>query len=267
MFGQVTLRNTHRHFDEQKDSTPLSSSFQKNIEILTTLFDGCDDLIIHHTEIGSFSGCFLFLQGLVKQQALYEIEQRLALHTEFPTSQDDLPSFIRKQFTLSTIMEALTFHDVSTQILTGNTVLLLNEYEKAFVFHSSNDHGRIVSSPNSERTVRGPQEGFVEDIEKNLSLIRRKIKTHSLKVEHLTIGEQTNTQISVVYMKGIANEDIVKEVHKRLSRIKIDGILDSHYVESMIKDAPKSPGTNCAKHRTTRSCMRWLTRREGGHSC
>jgi len=241
MFGQVTLRNTHRHFDEQKDSTPLSSSLQENIEILTTLFDGCDDLIMHHTEIGSFSGCFLFLQGLVKQQALYEIEQRLALHTEFPISQDDLPSFIRKQFTLSTIMEASTFHDVSAQILTGNTVLLLNEFEKAFAFHSSNDHGRIVSSPSSERTVRGPQEGFVEDIEKNLSLIRRKIKTPSLKVENLTIGEQTNTQISVVYMKGIANEDIVKEVHQRLSRIKIDGILDSHYVESMIKDAPKSP--------------------------
>ncbi len=110
-----------------------------------------------------------------------------------------------------------------------------------YVFHSRNPIGRTVGEPNTERTVRGPREGFVEDIHQNLLLIRRKIKNPSLKVESFILGKQTNTQINIVYMKGIADQGVVEEVRQRLSRIKIDGILESHYIESMIKDSPKSP--------------------------
>lgn len=101
--------------------------------------------------------------------------------------------------------------------------------------------GREIREAETERTVRGPKEGFVEDIHTNLELIRKKIRTPSLKVEDLTLGEQTNTQINIVYIEGIADDGIVQEVHQRLSRIDIDGVLDSHYLESMIKDSPGSP--------------------------
>jgi spore germination protein KA len=138
-------------------------------------------------------------------------------------------------------MEIDNIQSVVKQVLEGNTILLMDELEKGFVFHSANTFGRSVNESITERTIRGPREGFVEDIQKNIMMIRRKIKTPSLKVENVVIGAQTNTQISVVYIKGIASDDIVKEVHRRLSRIEIDGILESHYIESMIKDSPMSP--------------------------
>jgi spore germination protein KA len=83
--------------------------------------------------------------------------------------------------------------------------------------------------------------GFVEDINVNLQQIRKRIKTPSLKVENLIVGKQTKTEVALVYLKGIANDDIVKEVHKRISQIQIDGVLDSQYIESMIKDSRVSP--------------------------
>jgi hypothetical protein len=125
--------------------------------------------------------------------------------------------------------------------LSGQTILIVDEIDHVFLFSSNNPRGRKVTEPDNERTVRGPKEGFVEDIHTNLRLIRRKLRTPSLKVEYLTLGKQTNTQISIVYIKGVADEEIVKEVHRRLSRIDIDGVLDSHYLESMIKDSPRSP--------------------------
>ncbi|MFC0270607.1 spore germination protein [Metabacillus herbersteinensis] len=106
---------------------------------------------------------------------------------------------------------------------------------------SSNSAGRSVGEPTTERTARGPQDGFVEDIDINLALIRKRIKTPSLKVESLKIGKQTKTEVALIYIKGIANDEIVKELNSRLAKIQIDGILDSHYLESMIDDNRLSP--------------------------
>ncbi len=130
---------------------------------------------------------------------------------------------------------------VIKQILAGNSILLIDDMDHAFQFHSAKSVGRDISELAVERSIRGPKEGFVEDIQLNLLLIRRKLQLPSLKVEKMVLGRQTNTQINIVYLKRIADEDIVREVQQRLSRIDIDGILDSPYIESMIKDSPKSP--------------------------
>jgi hypothetical protein len=222
-------------------SSPLSSSLMKNIENLKAIFETCDDIVFHFTNLSNQSGCFVYLSNMVSTQAMYEIEQGLSSYSETTDLKETIPSFIRRRFTFSNVMEIDKNQSVVKQILEGNTVLLIDELEKGFVFHSINTFGRNINESITERTIRGPREGFVEDIQKNIMLIRRKIKTPSLRVENVMIGTQTNTQISVVYIKGIASETIVKEVHQRLSRIEIDGILESHYIESMIKDSPRSP--------------------------
>ncbi|CDQ20801.1 Spore germination protein B1 [Halobacillus karajensis] len=127
------------------------------------------------------------------------------------------------------------------KILSGHIILLVDGIEQVFLFSSDNQTNRTWTESDRERTVRGPQAGFSESIQTNLKLIRQKIQNPNLKVRYVTLGKQTNTKISVVYMEGIADEEIVHEVHQRLSNIDIDGVLDSHYVESMIKDSPRSP--------------------------
>lgn len=101
--------------------------------------------------------------------------------------------------------------------------------------------GRSIQKSETEQVVRGPREGFAESIETNVILIRNKIKSPSLIIEYLTLGKQTQTRVAVVYLKGVADETVVNEVHQRLYRIEIDGILESSYVEAMISDAPLSP--------------------------
>ena len=75
----------------------------------------------------------------------------------------------------------------------------------------------------------------------NLTLLRRRIINPKLKFKFMKIGKQTKTQICVCYIDGIAQEPILEELMKRLNNIDIDGILDSGYIEEMIKDAPYSP--------------------------
>ena len=89
--------------------------------------------------------------------------------------------------------------------------------------------------------IRGPREGFTESIIVNLTLLRRKIKNPELKFRFKDIGIRTNTKICISYIEGLAQESIIRELEKRLDDIHIDGILDSGYIQELIRDAPVSP--------------------------
>ncbi len=90
--------------------------------------------------------------------------------------------------------------------------------------------------PTTQNVIRGPKEGFVEKTDVNISLVRRRLKTKDLRVENLTLGSVTNTKISLMYLDKIAKKEIIDEIRRRLNSIKIDSILDSGYIEELIKD-------------------------------
>ncbi|GAB6180514.1 hypothetical protein JCM14036_18330 [Desulfotomaculum defluvii] len=89
--------------------------------------------------------------------------------------------------------------------------------------------------------VRGPRDGFNETISNNTALIRRRIKSPNLRVEKLTVGQQTKTELCIVYIDGIARKEVINEVRNRINKIEIDGILESGYIEEFIEDTPMSP--------------------------
>lgn len=95
---------------------------------------------------------------------------------------------------------------------------------------------RAPSEPTNEMAIRGPRDGFVEDIFDNLSLIRRRLPDPHLKADETIIGRRTQTKIVIVYLEDVANPDLVLEVKKRLAKIDIDGILEPGILEEFIKD-------------------------------
>ena len=89
---------------------------------------------------------------------------------------------------------------------------------------------RIPAEPPTSAVIEGPREGFVEDIITNLSLLRRHLRTKNLKIDGLNLGEETNSQIKIAYLTNIAKPEIVEKVKKKLEKIEIDGVIDSHYL-------------------------------------
>jgi spore germination protein KA len=89
--------------------------------------------------------------------------------------------------------------------------------------------------------VRGSREAFTESNEINIALVRRIIKSPDLWIEPMKIGTVTKTDVSIMYINGIAKEGIVEEVKKRLKGINIDSILESGYIEQLIEDQVMTP--------------------------
>ena len=99
-----------------------------------------------------------------------------------------------------------------------------------------NTQYRQVAEPTSQTVIRGPKDSFVESISTNQSLIRRRIRNQNLYFEEFIIGNETKTKINLVYVKGIANEEIIEEIRTRLNKINVSAIFESANIEELIAD-------------------------------
>lgn len=100
---------------------------------------------------------------------------------------------------------------------------------------------RSIEEAANESVIRGSREAFVESIQTNLTLIRRRIRNPKLKTEQMIIGKQSQTLVVITYIEGICSEKLIKEMKRRLSYIDIDGVLGSSYLQECIQDTPYSP--------------------------
>ena len=126
-------------------------------------------------------------------------------------------------------------------MLAGYALILLNNADTIFAVSLPGFARRAIEEAPTEKVIKGPREGFTETIADNIGLIRRYIKDPNLRLEKKLIGERTKTEVAVIYLNDVANPDIVKEVHKRLEQIKIDGILESGYIAELISDRRLTP--------------------------
>lgn len=126
-------------------------------------------------------------------------------------------------------------------ILRGQTVVVVEGLDDAFLIGTRNIEKRNVDQPATEQVIRGPREGFIELLGTNIALIRYRLQTPDLHVRTLEIGQRTKSKVAICHMQGIANPELVEEVRQRLSLIDIDAILDSGYLEQFIEDNHLSP--------------------------
>lgn len=126
-------------------------------------------------------------------------------------------------------------------ILSGDSALFFADRPGAIIVGSRDWESRGVSEPDAETVIRGPREGFSETLRISTSLLRRIIKSPDFIMQPLKIGDLTRTDVVIAYIKGVANPKIVQEVQRRLQAIKINGILESGYIEELIEDVPYSP--------------------------
>lgn len=137
-------------------------------------------------------------------------------------------------FAVSSIEDANGVEDAVVGILDGKVCVVLDE--EAILIPVFGAQKRGVEEPPTSRVVKGPREGFVEDIGTNVGLVRKRLKTPNLQIEDVFIGKQTHSRVSLFYLKDIARPDIVEAVKQKLETINIDAIIDSYYIESFLED-------------------------------
>ncbi len=120
--------------------------------------------------------------------------------------------------------------------MSGEVILFIDGMLEAIGVSVKGGEYRAITEPSTQLSIRGPREGFTESLATNVAMVRRRIQNPHVWVEAITLGEVTQTNVRIMYIKGIANDKIVEEVRSRLRRICIDGVLESGYIEQLIED-------------------------------
>lgn len=126
-------------------------------------------------------------------------------------------------------------------VLSGDTVILIDGWTEAISGNTRGGESRSVTEPTTELVIRGPKDGFSESLGTNISLVRRRIQSPNLWLETMKIGKVTKTDVGIMYIKGIVNDQLVQEVKQRLNDIEMDSILESGYIEEWIQDQTFTP--------------------------
>jgi spore germination protein KA len=230
----------------------LSGNFDDNLQRIRKTFEKSADVVVREFKIGRekrVKTSIIYADGLADTTTIHHFIMNSLMNVgiELPFMNQSLNSHSilewveNSNLSIGAITEITKFEDIYTDILSGNTVILIEGFTGAISASTQGWEDRGVTEPASQTVVRGPREGFSENLRVNTSLIRRKIKDSNLLCEQQKIGRVTKTNIAVMYIKGIVNDKVVEEVHQRLDRIDIDGILESGYIEELIQDETFTP--------------------------
>lgn len=125
--------------------------------------------------------------------------------------------------------------------LSQNKLLLFMEgEEKVLAIDIVSYTTRIPTEPPTASVLKGPREGFVEDIKTNISLIRKRFASDRIIINQLKIGRESQTKVAIAYLKNVADKKLVKKIEKKLKKIDIDGIIDSHYLVEFLQSHKNS---------------------------
>ncbi|MEH7118117.1 spore germination protein [Neobacillus vireti] len=233
------LKDDKNSLPSEKTEKEIEADLSINIERLKRLFEDCSDIVFRQIIAGEVEACLLFVDGLIDTSSiqLHGISQMLR---EVERERVTADFIIERIISVSSVTEITKLDDAVKNILKGNTVLLVDKVSTGIVIDAKGGQRRGVTEPETESVVRGPREGLTESLRVNTALVRQKIRSNRLKTIAKDVGEETKTGIAIMYIDGLVSPNLLEEVQARLDRIKIDGVLESGYIEELIEDNPWS---------------------------
>ncbi|MDF2519628.1 MAG: spore germination protein, partial [Clostridia bacterium] len=175
----------------------MADYVKSNLIELKKIF-GQDETVIFREfnarQNSSIHYCVVFVDHLVNADQIQNqiIAPLMQTQISEPMENWRMLDFISKEvITISSLTQESELNKIVELILAGNTALFINDFYNALILSTTQWTDRAVDEPSSEKTLFGPREGFTENIDTNLSLIRRRLRTSSLKLEFMQFGIET----------------------------------------------------------------------------
>jgi len=217
----------------------LSNNYDKNFSVIDETLKDCPDIIRRKVILNSGQmGCFFFVQGLCDIDLFQRDFMTPLLKLE--KLDDEEIKYIPNKLPVAGLTFPLIIDSVIKDILAGNAVFICHGLNCAISCTLKKYEKRTIQEPEGEKSIRGGHDGFIEDMATNISTIRRKLKTPNLKFKDFSIGDISHQSVSVAYIEGIANPNLLKIISDKINNVDSDGFIAIGYLEQIIADHPNS---------------------------
>ncbi|MCY6369060.1 spore germination protein [Clostridium ganghwense] len=223
--------------------TPITGNLIEDTKYFKDIFKDDDNTIfrLFRNKNSSINCCIIFENHIVDKEMINEnIIQPIMKSYLYKDTDNKIDFLMNKVVINCDVRISCDEEEIINSMLYGDTIIFCDGSYGAMIANTKDWKVRNIKEPEGESVVRGSREGFNESIDTNISLIRRKINSPELKFKYKEVGKITKTKICICYIDNLVSKQILEDLNSRLDKIKIDGILESGYIEEKIKDHPHS---------------------------
>ncbi|MDF2962522.1 MAG: spore germination protein, partial [Paenibacillus sp.] len=253
LFSRLIPQTKQQKQDLQSyPSSELSASLEVNTQYIQSVLASPSDLLIRKITVGAGNhACAtigidglvdkdLVNQNVLKPMQIYNWDFLNNLQTPAGGIQL-LNQLIDEVLPINGIRRTNQMDVIILAVLSGETALLVDGTPEALIIGSQGWEARAVQEPQTEALIRGPREGFTENLRTNMALVRRRLKDPKLRFTCLNVGRRSQTQTAIAYIEGIVNPELIQEVMRRINTIDVDDAIGSGFIEQWISDSFLSP--------------------------
>jgi len=215
----------------------ISVDLDQNLKYIKNLLKDNSDVIYREFYIGKYKAFLMYIDGMGDKRLLNDfVLETLMIEKRLIEGIKDIKDIKDKVLTVTDMRVENDLSKAIISVLSGDTILSIETIDSCLVIASRGWPVRGISEPSGETAIRGSRDGFAETVRFNTALVRRRIKDTRFKIVSKIFGERSKTDTVVMYIDDIVNKDVLNKVNERLSKIDIDAVLDSGYIEQLIED-------------------------------
>jgi hypothetical protein len=200
-----------------------------SLDALRDVLANMDDAeIIERKTINNEKVTLLYIRTLINQERLNEFIIEPLIHC----SQDTVNECI----TISKVSKITALEEAQQQLLQGSVLLLDHKMNHWWAVPLENPLGRSIESSETETIIYGAKDSFSEQLEQNITMIRRRLPLTTLKTEKFVVGTLSKTPIVLMYIEGLTNPEFISIARSKISNIDFDQFLDSSQVANFLED-------------------------------
>lgn len=216
-------------------------TLDKNIKAVKSKLTSADVLVFEFASEGGKKFAAIYADGICNKELLGE----LVVKPLRAVKEGDGVEKIRLFLASPEVKDGKKLPDAIKEISDGNAVLFIDGEKDYFIIGLKSPPARAVAEPPTQIAVKGPREGFIEEIKTNMGLVRKRIKSPNLQIKTLKCGERSDTAVALVYIEGVCPKGLPEKIEKEISQNKIDIVPDSSYVSAFISKRPRSVFKRC----------------------
>jgi hypothetical protein len=222
---------------------PIRTSVNLNLEKLQQLFLDNESFVLRNfnNAAGTQLASMVYLNVLIDDKSMNQHIIPKINKDIFQMAGPADESILQSIHSLGTIKVLSQVDEVVSMIANAGFVVFVEGCSSAYGMSLPGYETRPIEEPKIEINVRGPRESFTEDLQKNLTLVYRKLKTPELKSKSYVIGKQSQTKVIIMYLDDKVNVSVLAEVKRRLDSIRLDILIADSQIEEYIQESTFSP--------------------------
>lgn len=211
-------------------------TLEKNIKGVKDVLTSQDIIVFEFNSLSGKKFAAIYADGLADKQLLGELVVKPLRDAKEDIKLDDVKLLLASP----EVKDGNKIKDAIKEVSDGNAVLFVDGEKDFFIIGLKNPPGRTPAEPPTQIVIKGPREGFTEDIKTNLGLVRKRVKSENMQVKMLKTGKRSDTAVAMVYIDGVCEKGLPEKIEKQIAKNEIDLVPDSSYISQFISKKPRS---------------------------